>query len=732
MNATARGPASDERTESFWSGLHARFFYRLEVVGSDHLPSSHGALLVSNHTSVSDPILMARAVRRVLGKKAAERLSFFDWGELARLSPPAALEAARRRITSGDLVCLFPEETIERSGKLLKFTRALEQLLGGLDLPIIPVAIDQPWGSLTHRRDGRVRWKWPRRFPYTVTVCFGEPLPPNVSAFRARRAVQELQATLFERRKRSGETLPAKFVRTARRFPFRQALCDQTGRRLNFLQALAGSLVLRTLLARKLPENAYVGVLLPPSNGGALVNVALALLGKAAVNLNYTASSELFDRCLEKAELRTVVTSKHFLRRIGWIQRPEFLYVEDLVREASLLTRIKALSLAALLPAEVLRRRFVACRDPSAPVAVLFSSGSTGEPKGVVLSHFNVLSNVQAINQVFELDSADRVVGVLPFFHAFGYTVTLWFPLVIGQGALYHPDPRDGKAVAALVREGGGTLLVGPPTFFQLWLRQCGDDDFRNLRYALTGAEKLKPSVARAFRARYGLPLLEGYGATELSPVVSINTFDRIDGNDVEVGHKEGSLGHPLPGVAVKVIDVQSGEELDVGAEGMLCVKGPNVMLGYLGDPDRTAEVIQDGWYLTGDVGKIDEDGFIEITDRLSRFAKIGGEMIPLVKIESELQEIVPAARFGVTSVPDDLKGERLVVVHSPLGAQWSPSALREALRKRGLPNLWVPRPDAFLEVEEVPVLATGKTDLRALKEIAARGSRSRRDSPRG
>ena len=711
------GPALDD----VFARLRCRLFYRVRVKGSDHLPRVHGALLVSNHVSVADPILIRRAIRRALGRDALSRLSFIECDPEVPGAVDHALAKARDNILAGKLVCLFAERAIERGAKLLRFTRAMEKIVGGNKLPIVPVVIDRPWGTLVERREGKIRWKWPRRFPYPITICFGDPLPPNSTAFHVRRVVQELQAHLVERRKRRGETLGTKFLRTARRFPFRQALSDHTGKRLVFLQALAGALVVRKLLSRHIDDKPYIGILLPPSNGGALVNVALTLLGKVCVNLNYTASSDVFEGCLKKAGIKTIVTSRLFVRKLGWSDRSEFLYMEDLRKEAGFLQKLQGMLLAIFLPSALLRRLFSACDDPGAPAAVLFSSGSTGDPKGVVLSHYNLLSNIQAVGQSFHLAGEDRIVGVLPFFHAFGYTITLWLPLVLGHGALYNPDPRDGKAIAHLVRDRGGTLLVGPPTFVQIWMRQIEDRDFKTLRYALTGAEKLKPVLAREFRERFGIPLLEGYGATEVAPVVSINTFDLVDGANVEVGHKEGSLGHPLPGVAVKVLDLSTEQEVDAGREGMLCVKGPNVMVGYLDDPDRTAEVLRDGWYITGDVGKIDEDGFIEITDRLSRFSKIGGEMIPHVKVESELQEIVPSGRFGVTSAPDDLRGERLVVVYSHLDARWSPKSLCDALRDRGIPNLWIPRPTAFVEVDELPLLATGKTDLRALKEIANR-----------
>ncbi len=676
-------------------------------------------MLVSNHVSPVDPLLVRRAVAIGRNKSDAARLVFLPASKGPEYLRQEIVEVARAGLRDGRLVCLFAEGAIPRSGKLLRFTPVIESMVRDLPAVIIPVAIDRLWGPLAQERGEEVHWKWPRPFPYPVTVTFGKPLQKTASPYRIRRSVQELQASLFAQRKKPGETLPRKFVRAARRFPFRLAMVDHTGRRLNFLKSLAGALVLQRMLRPHLQGEERVGVLLPPSIGAALTNVALSFLGKVAVNLNYAWSRQTYESCLAKAKLRKVVTSAQFLDKLGWENREEFLELESLKSSVSLGHRLRAFLASAFLPSSLLARVYKLPDDPDAPVTVLFSSGSTGEPKGIVLSHFNILSNIQALNQTIQLGPKDRLVGVLPFFHSFGYSMTLWFPLASGNSALYHPDPRDGRAVAKLVRELGGTILVGPPTFFHIYLRQCEPDDFRNLRYAVAGAEKLKPTLAREFRERFGLPLLEGYGATELSPVVSLNTFDYPFGTEFERGHKEGTIGHPIPGVVVKVVGIETGKELEAGEEGLLCVKGPNVMLGYLDDPKGTAEVIQDGWYRTGDVGRIDEDGFITITDRLSRFSKIGGEMVPHIKVESELQSEAPSVSFAVASLPDDRKGERLAVLHTAVPDGVSPSALCAALRRRGLSNLAVPKPGCFVEVDEIPSLASGKLDLQAVREIA-------------
>jgi acyl-[acyl-carrier-protein]-phospholipid O-acyltransferase/long-chain-fatty-acid--[acyl-carrier-protein] ligase len=314
------------------------------------------------------------------------------------------------------------------------------------------------------------------------------------------------------------------------------------------------------------------------------------------------------------------------------------------------------------------------------------------------------------------------VHGVLPFFHSFGFTGTLWLPAVLGVGVLFHSNPLDAKTIGSLVREYGVTFLLATPTFLNLYLRGCSPEDFGSLRLVMTGAEKLPERIALAFEEHFGLRPLEGYGCTECSPVVAVNTRDFRSPGFRQVGARRGKIGHPLPGVSVRIVDSQTprcDEPLPPGQPGLLLVRGPNVMQGYLGRPEKTAEVLQDGWYVTGDIAALDEDGFLQITDRLSRFSKIGGEMVPHIKIEEKLHELADAAgqSFVVAGVPDEKKGERLVVLHKLTG-----DALKNCLEKLAqcdLPNLWKPRPDQFFHVDALPYLGTGKLDLRKVREIA-------------
>jgi acyl-[acyl-carrier-protein]-phospholipid O-acyltransferase/long-chain-fatty-acid--[acyl-carrier-protein] ligase len=311
-------------------------------------------------------------------------------------------------------------------------------------------------------------------------------------------------------------------------------------------------------------------------------------------------------------------------------------------------------------PAWLLKHsRGIAALTPNDMASVIFSSGSTGVPKGVMLSHFNVLSNLEACEQVFWVTKNDRILGVLPFFHSFGFMGTLWFPLVAGFGVVYHPNPLDAKVIGELAAKYKVSILISTPTFYSAYIRKCPKEDFTSLRFAVVGAEKLKESIAKDFKEKYGLDLMEGYGCTEMSPVVSVNIPDFQEGHQKQRGTKPGTVGQPVPGVALKVVHPETGESLSSNEAGLLLVKGPNRMLGYLNQAEKTQEVLRDGWYVTGDIALVDEDGFIRITDRLSRFSKIGGEMVPHVKVEETLQPLMGEYACAVTAVPDEQKGEK-------------------------------------------------------------------------
>jgi acyl-[acyl-carrier-protein]-phospholipid O-acyltransferase/long-chain-fatty-acid--[acyl-carrier-protein] ligase len=357
---------------------------------------------------------------------------------------------------------------------------------------------------------------------------------------------------------------------------------------------------------------------------------------------------------------------------------------------------------------------------------VIFSSGSTGDPKGVMLTHANIASNVAQLEQCFQLGRRDRILGILPFFHSFGFTGILALALTRGLGVVFHPNPFDARTVGTLVAQHAVTFLLATPTFLQSYIRRCDAEQFGSVRVALVGAEKLQERTAQAFEDKFGIRPLEAYGCTECSPAVTVNTRDFRAAGFRQIGAKRGKIGHPLPGIGIRIVDPETFAPLPVGQAGLMLVSGPNVMKGYLGRPEETARAIRDGWYVTGDIATLDEDGFVEITDRLSRFSKIGGEMVPHLKVEEKLHELAGAAAaeqqvFAVTSAPDDKKGERLIVLHT-LEDGLLQSCL-ERLDQSGLPNLWIPKPQSFFKIDAIPYLGTGKLDLRRIRELARQKS---------
>jgi acyl-[acyl-carrier-protein]-phospholipid O-acyltransferase / long-chain-fatty-acid--[acyl-carrier-protein] ligase len=298
-----------------------------------------------------------------------------------------------------------------------------------------------------------------------------------------------------------------------------------------------------------------------------------------------------------------------------------------------------------------------------------------------------------------------------------------------GVSVIYHHHPLDAQAIGMLVQQHAVTFILATPTFLQAYMRRCEPEQFGSVRLVLVGAEKLQERTAVAFEDRFGIRPLEAYGCTECAPGVAVNTRDYRAAGFRQVGAKRGKIGHPLPGVSVKVVDAETFQPVSTGTPGLLLVRGPNVMKGYLGQPAKTAEVLRDGWYVTGDVASMDEDGFLEITDRLSRFSKIGGEMVPHIKVEEKLHELAGATDqvFVVTSAPDEKRGERLLVVHT-----LPEEKLKECLAKlpqSGLPNLWLPKPDAFFKVDTLSYIGSGKLDLRKVRELALEMEGGRRSA---
>lgn len=713
--------------------------YRVRVLGAENIPQQGAALLVPNHLSLGDACFVLASTRRpirfIIDRGMYEKWWAKPFALMAKAIPISAdggprdliksLHAATDCLKAGELVCIFAEGQISRIGHLLPFRGGLTRIMKGVDAPILPLHLDQVWGSLFSYSGGRLYWKMPKQLPYPITVSVGAPLPPDAEPVVVRGAVQELGAQAWALRKPGMRTLPHAFVKAARRHPFRQAMADATSPGVSFISALARCVYLCGRLTPVWRGQEKVGILLPPSVPGALVNFAAMLMGKVPVNLNYTLSEAAIASCIQQCQIETVVTSAAFMDKLKLKVPVKTVLLEEVAAKPRLGERIAAMVKAVFYPAGLLQKAAGAARPASMDdlATIIFSSGSTGEPKGVMLSHYNVCSNLEQLDQIFAFTADERFLAVLPFFHSFGFTGTLASLAHWGVGMVYHYNPTDSKVIGELAEGHSTTFLLATPTFLQIYIRGCSAGQFGSLRFVMVGAEKLPERVAVAFEEKFGIRPMEAYGCTELSPAAMVNTrFYRSTGL-CQAGCKRGTIGLPLPGMAVRIVDLESGQPKAVGESGLMLIKGPNVMTGYLNNPAKTADVIRDGWYTTGDIAASDEDGFITITDRLSRFSKIGGEMVPHIKIEERLHEIAGATvpTFAVTGLPDAKKGEKLMVLHT-LGSGILANVL-ERFATTDLPNLWKPKADQFIHVDQLPMLGTGKLDLRKVKELAAAGS---------
>ncbi len=472
---------------------------------------------------------------------------------------------------------------------------------------------------------------------------------------------------------------------------------------------------------------------MPTSAYGAIANLALSMDRRTTVNLNYTFSQETINYCIRHADVKHVVTSRRVVERFPNLKLDaKLLVMEDLGKTVSLTDKISAFVDAKLTPLPLLEWKLgLGSIKPDDVLTIIFTSGSTGTPKGAMITHRGVASNVKAFNDLLFLKPGEKILGSLPLFHAFGYTVTFWLPATgAGLAGIYHFNPLEPKKVGEMARKYRCLAIPTTPTFLRNYLRRCPKEDFEHTPIVIGGAEKLPLDLIEAWDAKFGHRPVEGYGATEISPVLCVNVpIGRRPGD--ESWRREGTIGRPFPELQTRVVDPESEEVrvLPPDTPGMLQIKGPTVMKGYFGEPEKTAAVLKDGWYTTGDIAAIDKDGFIRITGRQSRISKIGGEMVPHVLIEESIDEILRESDVGyseregvsvaVSAVPDERKGERLVILHADISM--TPDEICKTLQKKGLPNLWIPSPTDFHQVETIPLLGTGKLDLQAVKELATR-----------
>ncbi|MEM6690275.1 MAG: AMP-binding protein [Planctomycetota bacterium] len=717
--------------------------YRRRVIGAENLPKECGYIVAANHVSWIDGILilwmMPRNVRFVVdGGNFDHPINRFlgnAFDTIFMKSGPKsiikAMQTARDGLVAGDVIGIFPEGTLSRTGQLQGFRPGVQKIAKGTDAPIVPMYMEGMWGSLFSFSGGKFFWKWPTKWRRQLTLHISKPLPGDVSLHELRTEISRLSAAASIHARDQFPILPIEILKAWKRRGSKVQLADSMGNEVSGKQAILRAVILRRLLRREVlgKNQQHVSVLLPPSVGGVIVNVALAIDKRISANLNYTTTPEVLNYCNQAIGSETILSSEKFLEKTGLELEGNMVVLESLKDKVSLLDKISGALAGFVLPVGITARLLGLNRIQADDLlTVIFTSGSTGMPKGVQLSHANVSHNVEGINRAVRLGREDTVLGVLPFFHSFGYSVTLWAANTIGPRGVYHFNPLDARQVGKLAEKYRVTVLLATPTFLRSYLRRITAEQFAALDVVVVGAEKMPADLFNDFEQKFGVRPAEGYGATELSPLVSVNIPPSRSAAKFQPDRREGSVGRPVPGVCARVVSDDTGESVPAGEDGMLMVLGPNIMKGYVGQAEKTAEVLQDGWYVSGDIANVDADGFIHITGRLSRFSKIGGEMVPHIRIEEEINRILDDREKSddedldgleacVTAVPDEKKGERLIVLH--LRTAKSIDEIRSGLQESGLPNLFIPSSDSFIEVDKIPLLGTGKLDLKGAKDLA-------------
>jgi acyl-[acyl-carrier-protein]-phospholipid O-acyltransferase/long-chain-fatty-acid--[acyl-carrier-protein] ligase len=635
------------------------------------------------------------------------------------------MREAAAKIRAGEIVCLFPEGELSRSGSLLRLRRGYEIIARQVEAPVVPVWLDRLWGSIFSFKGGRFFSKWPSAVPYRVMVAFGKPLAPDAADIAAvREELLKIGEFCFSQRPVLRDHLARAGLRGLKRNPFRIAITDGLDNTsLSRGKFLGAAVALSRHLRRICPER-RIGIVLPPSKGAVIANLAAVFAGKIPVNLNFTSARDSIESAKKQAGLSTIITARILAKRLE-----DFPWTPQVINLDEILPKMKRAIvgwwlLGLVMPSGVLARVLKIPRvGDHAEAILLFTSGSSGKPKGVPLSHRNILANVSQFAVMLDAKKDDVMLASLPFFHSFGCTVTLWYPLIEGVRTASYPNPLEAGKIASLVERLAVTIMLATPTFLRAYLRKAEPPQLCSLRLLITGAEKLPDELARAFEARFGKEVLQGYGLTETSPVVSVNLPEpkaAKAGQTVQPCNRLGSTGKLLPGMAAEIRDADTDRKGSLHDTGILWLRGPNIFEGYLHDPERTAEVLHDGWFKTGDIGRFDEDGFLYIEGRLSRFSKIGGEMVPHETVEQKIVSVLPTGEhservIAIVGVADAAKGEALVLLSS---VDLDLPRLRAALSEIGVPNLWIPK--TVQRVDAIPVLASGKLDLAGCKALAA------------
>lgn len=638
---------------------------------------------------------------------------------------PAAIGKQLKTALDGNGVLIFvPGRTLCRAGTPCRIPVAHLRALCKFGLPILPVAADLP-------REARLSIEKPSSLP-TCTISFGKEIPAGTSTPALfHEQLLDAASDAYSQRAFLRTSLAVAIVHGIKKHGSRIRLFDGSDdTELRYDHLLAAAIALSKFLASE-TDAKRIGIILPPGKGAVIANLAVLLAGKTPVNLNFTAGHEAIRSSMRQAELERYITADPFVRRLSsfpWPANRDLILIERVLPTLKKQIRKWAV-LAKILPAALLTAILgLSKRSGDDEATLLFTSGSSGEPKGVVLSHRNILANVQQFGSRLGMPSGGSILGALPLFHSFGITVTLWYPLIEGIHLITYPNILDTKRLAELIAHHQVNILLSTPTFLRGYMKRIEPAMLASLDLVVTGAEKLPTNLADAFEESFGIRPLEGYGLTETSPATNVNLPDPAPQGNLPMipCTRPGSVGQLLPGIAIRLTDPSTDRPIPINRQGIIWLKGPNVFQGYLNNPKKTADVLEDGWFRTGDVGHMDDEGFLYIEGRITRFSKIAGEMVPHESVEAAVNKVLgldgeSERRVAVVGIPDEQKGEAIVLLSTISGPALEQECidLRYKLLDAGLPSLWCPK--MIIPVAEIPLLASGKLDIKACASAAKR-----------
>ncbi|ASM39643.1 acyl-[ACP]--phospholipid O-acyltransferase [Campylobacter sp. RM12327] len=714
--------------------------YKVNVNGLDNLPLRGGVLLLGNHISWIDWLVLQIATPRPI--KFVMFKSFYNhwyikwFFNLFKVIPignginKSAIEAITKRLNNGEVVALFPEGRISYNGHLGEFQQGFELAAKNANCVIIPFFIRGLWGSTFSRASKGYKELANIDGNKQISVTFGKQMSNTSTASAVKKVVNELSFYSWGEYVNSLDPVHFNWINVAKSHLFRRAIVDSTGLKLNNLKFITLVLVLFSKFKNSFENEKHIGVILPSSVFGSAINLLLLIKGKVIINLNYTVSEEMMIKCVQKADIKSIITSRKFVEKLadrGFnLQNSigdKLIYLEDIAKSIEKKDKILAFLKAFFMPAWLIKLTHFEPVDIGETATIVFSSGSEGEPKGIKITHRNLMANIKQIAGVLNKQKSDVIMATLPLFHSFGITVTTFLPLTEGIMSVHIPDPTDSSTIGNMAAKYNATILLGTSTFFRLYnkSKKINSLMFANLRIVVAGAEKLKEDIKKEFKMKFGHEIYEGYGTTETTPVVSCNMPNSLDPDFFTelVFNKPRTVGLPLPGTVIKIVDPKTLEELDIGEEGLILIGGHQVMEGYYDDMAKTSDVIVkiDGirYYKSGDIGLLDKDGFLKITDRVSRFAKIGGEMISLASVEEKVSNALGEdIEIICVSVEDEKKGEKIVLLYK---GEILPNEVSLKLRASHVPPLMLP--SSIYNLEEMPLLGSGKVDLKAAKNLA-------------